>query len=284
VHAGLSHARGDAIVVMDSDMQDDPRAIREFVRCWRSGYDVIYAVRTQRKESAVKRALFYGFYRLLNLFSNTSLPNDAGNFGLVDRQVARYIVEMHETDRFYPGLRRWVGFRQIGVPVERGSRHDDRPRVSYLGLVRLAKTALFSFSSAPLWVFYVVSALSLCLCGSACGFTFYHKFITGRAIPGWTSIVVTASFFGAVNALGIGVLGEYVVRIYDQVRNRPKYLVARLVNFSPHDESGESCELQDDQPRQLLDEIQDLAGLVDWSSPRDATAALSDPSRSPPGW
>ena len=231
VHAGLQHAHGDAVVVMDTDLQDDPNRLVDFVAKWREGYDVVYAERKNRKEGLVKRGLFYAFYRLLNAISNTRLPNDAGNFGLVDRTVAQEISQLSEADRYYPGLRCWVGYDQIGVPVERGARHDDTPRVSWWGLVRLAKTALFSFSSAPLAFFYAVSACSLVVCVTFMGFTLYHKLVTGLAIPGWTSTIVVASFFGALNALGIGVLGEYVVRIYDQVRGRPAFIVARRRNL-----------------------------------------------------
>ena len=228
--AGLSHARGDAVIVMDSDLQDSPSSLPEFIRQWRNGHDVVYAVRVHRKENPIKRLLFYGFYRVLNIVSTTPIPNDAGNFGLVDRQVLKHIVDMNETERFYPGLRRWVGFRQIGIPVERGPRHDQRPRVSMMGLFRLAKTAVFSFSSTPLAMFYTISAVSLFVSISFGTFTLYHKLVTGLAIPGWTSTIVIASFFGALNALGIGILGENVVRIHDQVRGRPTYIVARYTN------------------------------------------------------
>jgi dolichol-phosphate mannosyltransferase len=232
VQAGLMFANGDAVIVMDSDLQDDPRAIPQFLERWREGYDVVYAVRTHRKENALKRGLFYGFYRVLNAVSDTPIPNDAGNFGLIDRRVAEHIVRMYDRDRFYPGLRRWVGFRQIGVPVERLARHDEKPRVTMRQLWRLAKSAIFSFSSFPLTMFYAISALSLLSCLGLCGFTLYHKLFTGLAIPGWASMTIAASFFGAINALGIGILGEYVTRIYDQARARPLFIVEREVNFA----------------------------------------------------
>ncbi len=231
VQAGLIHARGDAVVLMDSDLQDDPAAIVDFLEQWRAGYDVVYAVRFNRKESPPKRFLFYVFYRVLNAISEMPIPQDAGNFGLVDRTVVDHILQLTDRDRFYPGLRRWVGFRQIGVPVERHARHDDKPRVSMRQLFRLAKSAIFSFSRVPLAMFYSVAALSLLVCAGLCGFTMYHKLFTGLAIPGWTSITMVASFFGALNSLGIAILGEYVIRIYDQVRARPMFIVARKVNF-----------------------------------------------------
>ena len=227
VQAGLKYCTGDATIVMDSDMQDDPNSLREFLARWREGYDVVYAIRTERKEGALKRSLFFLFYRLLNLVSQTAIPNDAGNFGLLDRSVVTSILACGESDRYFPGLRSWVGYRQVGIPIERRARHDERPRVSFLGLCRLAKTALFSFSSAPLLLFYVIGAISLFVFAGFSAFTLYHKFATGLAIPGWTSTIMIASLFGALNALGIAVLGEYVVRIYDQVRDRPQFIVAR---------------------------------------------------------
>ncbi|MGH7127057.1 MAG: glycosyltransferase family 2 protein [Planctomycetaceae bacterium] len=238
VQAGLSHAAGDAVVLMDSDLQDDPAAVREFLGRWQEGYDVVYAVRHKRKEHALKRLLFHGFYRVLNAISRTPIPMDAGIFGLVDRRVAREIVAVIDADRYFPGLRSWVGFRQMGVSVERGRRYDDSPRVSLMGLFRLAKTAVFSFSSFPLTLFYIIAALSLLMCGGVTAFALYHKVVTGWAVPGWASVTIVASFFGAVNALGIGILGEYAIRIFDQVRARPLYIVARRTNCEQPERAG----------------------------------------------
>ena len=224
VHAGLDHATGDLVVLMDSDLQDDPQAIPDFVAKWEQGFDVVYAKRVNRKESLPKRALFHAFYRVLNAVADSPMPSDAGNFSLMDRRVVDAIRQMPERDRYLPGLRSWAGFRQTGIPVERLARHDDQPRVSLAGLFRLAKTAVFSFSSFPLTLFYGIAAISACVCLAAIGFVLYHKAFTGLAIPGWASTIITASFFGALNALGISVLGEYVIRIYDQVRARPIFL------------------------------------------------------------
>ncbi|MDR3634915.1 MAG: glycosyltransferase family 2 protein [Isosphaeraceae bacterium] len=241
LQAGLAHARGDAVVIMDSDMQDDPGGIVRFVDQWRQGYDVVYAIRTGRKEHPVKKFLFYAFYRVLNTVSRTPMPADAGNFGLVDRHVAAEIARISDRDRYYAGLRSWVGFRQVGVEVERGPRYDGRPRVSMLGLWRLAKSAVFSFSSFPLTIFYAIGGLSMAVFLLLACFTLYHKLFTGLAIPGWTSVTMISSFFGAMNALGIAVLGEYVTRIYDQVRARPLYVVGRRVNFADGEEDPEEA-------------------------------------------
>ena len=228
LQAGLSVASGDAVIVMDSDFQDDPAAIMRFVERWREGFDVVYAVRVQRKENAVKRFLFRAFYRTLNRISRTPIPLDAGNFGLIDKRVVQALLQLGETDRYFPGLRSWVGLRQTGVPVERLDRHDENPRVSFWGLVRLAKTAIFSFSTAPLSLFYLIAIVSCVVCFSLTGFALYHKFFSGDAIAGWTSGLMTASFFGALNAFGVAILGEYVVRIHDQVRGRPTFLIDRV--------------------------------------------------------
>lgn len=231
VQAGLAHARGDAVALMDSDLQDSPDALPRMVDQWSAGYDVVYAIREGRKESRAKRFLFTAFYRVLAAMSNTRIPLDAGNFGLVDARVARQIVALPERDRYFSGLRSWVGFRQIGITVERMERYDDCPRVSMWGLFRLAKTAIFSFSTTPLALFTVIGLLAGGLFVGLAGFSLFCKLFTSLAIPGWTSHILSASFFGALNALGISVLGEYVVRIYDQVRARPMYVVGRAVNF-----------------------------------------------------
>jgi len=225
VQAGLEHARGDAVVLMDSDMQDAPEAIPRFVDQWRDGYDVVYAIRADRKESRLKRMAFAAFYQLLSRIASTPIPQDAGNFGLVDRRVARHIADLKERDRYFPGLRSWVGFRQIGIVVERAARYDGQPRVSFWGLCRLAKTAIFSFSSFPLSVFGVIGMLALGIFAALSSFSLFCRLFTDLAIPGWTSHILSASFFGALNALGISILGEYVIRIYDQVRERPIFVV-----------------------------------------------------------
>jgi glycosyltransferase involved in cell wall biosynthesis len=230
VQAGLEHAGGDAVVLMDSDLQDSPDAIPQFFAKWQEGFDVVYAVRTKRKENFVKRCLFTGFHRFLSRIATTDIPPDAGIFGLLDADVVREIVSLDERDRYLPGLRSWVGFKQTGIVVERLARYDLQPRVSMRGLWNLAKTAIFGFSSFPLTVFYLIGYSALLVFVGLSGYALYCKLFTSLAIPGWTSHVLSASFFGALNALGISILGEYVTRIYDQVRGRPLYLVARRVN------------------------------------------------------
>ncbi len=268
VQAGLAHATGDVVLLMDSDMQDAPEALSRFINEWQAGYDVVYAVRRDRKERLWKRCLFAGFHRLLAAISSTTIPIDAGNFSLIDARVVREIVALGERDRYLPGLRSWVGFKQTGIEVRRLARYDGKPRVSLRGLWRLAKTAIFSFSSFPLTLFYAIGYLSLAVFLSLSGYSIYCKLLTDLAIPGWTSNVLVASFFGAVNSLGISILGEYVIRIYDQVRARPLFVVGRKVNFDDSADRG-SPQLQladasydDADYRRVLDETEKLAAAA----------------------
>jgi dolichol-phosphate mannosyltransferase len=265
VQAGLAHATGDVVLLMDSDLQDSPEALPRMLLQWHAGYDVVYAIRSRRQEWFWKRFLFSAFHRTLSLVANTSIPIDAGNFCLMDARVVREIVRLGERDRYLPGLRSWVGFRQIGIEVRRGARYDGRPRVSLSGLFRLAKTAIFSFSTFPLFAFSLIGYLALAVFLGVSGYSLYCRLFTDLAVPGWASNVLVGSFFGAVNALGISMLGAYVARIYDQVRGRPIYLVERTVNvtdpFSSRTEAPARSRRDDEAYQQLLDESGELAAL-----------------------
>ena len=160
------------------------------------GYDVVYAVRSHRPEGLWKRLLFFGFHRLLSSIASTQMPADAGNFSLIDARVVRQIVQLGEHDRYLPGLRSWVGFKQKGLEVRRQARYDGKPRVSLLGLWRLAKTAVFGFSSLPLTLFYLIGYTSLLTFLGLGVFSLFCKLFTDLAVPGWTSNVLIASFLG----------------------------------------------------------------------------------------
>jgi dolichol-phosphate mannosyltransferase len=277
VQAGLAHSRGDAVVLMDSDLQDAPEAIGQFVAKWLAGYEVVYAVRTERKENALKRAAFHWFHWLLSRVATVPIPADAGIFGLVDRRVARQIVALAESDRYFPGLRSWVGFRQAGVLVERNARYDQHPRVSLAGLFRLAKTAMFSFSTLPLAIFHVIGATAALTFLGLSAFSLGCKLFTTLAIPGWTSYVLIGSFFGAINALGISILGEYVIRIYDQVRGRPLYLVDRTVNMESGTGGAAVDEMAGDRPyEELMAQAEALLQQGGLAEPLDSADSTAD--------
>ena len=283
VHAGLEHASGDVVIVMDSDLQDSPEAIPAFLDQWEGGCDVVYAQRTSRKESLPKRALFYAFYRVLNAIADSPIPADAGNFGLLDRSVVDAVLSLPERERFFPGLRSWAGFRQTGIPVERAARHDDTPRVSLRGLFRLAKTAIFSFSSFPLKFFYIIAGISGTVCMGTIGFVLWHRLFTGLAIPGWASVIITASFFGSLNALGISILGEYVIRIYDQVRARPVYVKAgtRNVEIRRRSDAPKESAMPIDELNRVEELLSALQREYSTSEPQLAVAGVSSLQHGP---
>ncbi len=269
VQAGLAHAAGDVVFLLDSDMQDAPEALPRFLHEWQEGFDVVYALRKDRPEWWWKRLLFAGFHRTMSAVSDTAIPSGAGNFSLIDARVVEQIVRLGERDRYLPGLRAWVGFRQTGIPVQRRQRYDGKPRVRLSGLWRLAKTAIFSFSTFPVFVFSLLGYTALAVFAGLSGFSLFCRLFTDLAIPGWTSTVLVASFFGAINALGISMLGEYVSRIYDQVRGRPLYLVDRAVNLRSQvtPEASASTSPEDRAYERLLEESQELVDLVESKAP-----------------
>jgi len=232
LQAGLEAATGDVVVIMDSDLQDDPRAIPQFLEQWFNGYDVVYAVRTQRKESWFKRLLFAGFYRTLNTVAEITQPVDAGNFGLLDRAVVQQLLSLPERERYFPGLRAWVGYHQTGVSVERLARHDGTPRVSLWGLCRLARTAIWSFSRAPLQVLAGIAAISVSSAAVVWVVCLWSACLSGTWTAPHFAAAVTLTFF-ALNACGLMILGEYLARILDQVRGRPAYCVAEIRRTRP---------------------------------------------------
>jgi dolichol-phosphate mannosyltransferase len=225
--AGMDRATGDAVVLMDADMQDDPAAIAEFTGRWRAGADVVYAVRASRKEGALRRALFWGFYRVLGALADVELPHDASNFALMDRRVVAALRAMPERNRYLRGLRAWAGFRQEGLPVARRARYDRRTRLGLRGQWKLAMNAIFAFSYVPLFVFRLAGLAALGLAAVLIAWVLYSKLVVGVEIQAWASQMVTISFLGGINLLGIGVVGEYVARIHDEVKARPIYIVHR---------------------------------------------------------
>lgn len=232
ITAGLHFASGNCAIIMDSDGQDDPQCFSKFIELWKNGYDVIFATRTQRKEGYLFRFFSWLFYRLLSISAQISLPIDAGNFALIDRKVIEAIKLCPERNRYIPGLRGWVGFKQTGIVVERRARYDSKPRVGFRGLWTLAMNAFFSFSYVPLFFFRFAGIGSLLLCFGLIIFALYHKWITGLAVTAWASQLISTSFFGGINLIGIALLGEYIARIYDEVKQRPLYICARTSGFS----------------------------------------------------
>jgi glycosyltransferase involved in cell wall biosynthesis len=226
ISAGLRAASGDAVVAMDGDLQDAPELLPAFLERWRAGYEVVYAVREQRVESWLKRLAYKAFYRTLQRISQVPLPLDSGDFSLMDRRVVNVINEMPERIRFVRGMRSWVGFRQTGVAQARGERFAGEPKYTSWKLLRLALDGFVGFSYRPLQMASVfgaiVSVIALLLSVALVAL----KIIHGIPLVGWTSLIVTVLFLGGVQLICVGILGEYVGRIYDEVRQRPSYVVA----------------------------------------------------------
>lgn len=229
--AGIEKAVGKAVILMDGDLQDSPQAIVQFIAKWQQGYDVVYAVREKRKEFWLKRLAFVLFYRLLNFLSGMKLPIDAGIFSLMDRQVVNALCQMPERNRYLSGLRAYAGFKQTGILVERGSRYQGQPKVTLSKLFKLAFDGIFSFSTVPLkiaTIFGLISAIASFVIGM-CGL--YFKFILGKNLLSWAYGLTTTFFMGGVQLIFLGIIGEYIARIYDEVKQRPYYLVRDTKGF-----------------------------------------------------
>ncbi len=227
VAAGLDHAKGDAVILMDADFQDDPTAFAPLLAKWKDGYDVVYVERASRQENPLARGVFWLFYRVFKWVAATQSPLDAGTFGLMDRRVVDQLGKLPERNRYLPGLRAWVGFRQTGVPIPRRARYDRHTRVGLRGLWTLGMNAIFSFSYVPLFVFRIAGVLSILLSLVLIAIAVYLHLSRNDVGP-WPAILAATSFLGGINLFGIGLLGEYIARIYDEVKCRPVYVVDRV--------------------------------------------------------
>ena len=244
--AGLQHARGDAVVVLDADLQDPPEVVGELLERWRQGFQIVYGVRTRRKEGLVKRTLYAGFYRLMRALTDFDLPLDSGDFCLMDRRVVDAINSLPERNRFVRGLRAWVGFAQVGVRYERAARAAGTTKYPFVKLVTLALDGIINFSVRPLsWIALLGVATSLL---SFLGLVFFalHRFIGFKVfgyapqdVPGFTSIIFSILFIGGMQLFALGLIGEYVGRILSEVKRRPLYIARELIGFPPAEEPGE---------------------------------------------
>jgi polyisoprenyl-phosphate glycosyltransferase len=231
ISAGLQHASGAAVVIMDSDLQDGPELIEAFLREWRGGAEIVYGVRHNRKEGRAKRLAYDTFYRLLARIADIRIPLDSGDFCLLDRKVVDLLNALPERNRFLRGLRAWVGFHQVGIPYDRSSRVAGRPKFTIRQLTQLAIDGLLSFSRFPLrltaWVGLAVAAVSLLFAAARLG-----RLVRADSL---TLLAAAFAFLGGVQLMFLGVLGEYIGRIYDEVRLRPSWIVWDAVGVAQHD-------------------------------------------------
>ena len=227
--AGLDHVTGDATVVMDGDLQDVPEIIPQFIERFLNGYDVVYARRTDRKEAWPLRLCFYVFYRVMASLSDIRLPLDSGDFGLMSRRVVEQIRRMPEHHRYLRGMRSWVGFRQIGMPVERSERHSGETKYGFLRLIKLAADGLFAFSIVPIRAAALLGAAATSISFLFGLYALFAKFAFHQSPQGFTALLLVITFFSGVLLFFLGVIGEYVGRIYEESKERPLYIVSRVV-------------------------------------------------------
>ena len=239
--AGMVQAHGDAVVLMDGDLQDPPELIEQFVQKWLQGYQVVYGVRRKREQSMgkVKEWMYHQFYVWFDKTAYISVPRDAGEFSLLDRVVVNHMNAMPERDRFLRGLRAWVGYKSCGIPYVRPERYDGRPSVSTKGLIsafRWARKAIFSFSYKPLeWVTYLAVLATFF---AVVGIIVYGAFFFFSGAPrGFSTVYILILFFAAIQLLTLAIMGEYIGRIFEEVKGRPRYITRDIVNdhrLDPH--------------------------------------------------
>ena len=230
IAAGLDHARGDAVVIMDADLQHPPEMIEAFVERWREGYDMVYGQRTDRSdETRVKRGSAHLFYRLFARFGEVSLPEGAGDFRLIDRKGVAVLRAMGEKARFSKGLYAWIGFKGTGVPFVVEDRRSGTSQWSFRRLFRFAFDGIAAFSTAPLriWTYlgFLISFLSI----ATALYFLIRTLLFGSDLPGFPSLIVSIMFFSGIQLMSLGIIGEYVGRIFAEVKHRPLYVVAERI-------------------------------------------------------
>jgi len=235
--SGIEYASGEAVVCMDGDLQDPPEVIPELVSRWVEGYEVVYGDRVRRKAGFLMRIAYKTFYRILRRFSYIDIPLDAGDFGLLDRRVVDIMNAMPERNRLIRGLRAWVGFRQIGVKYTRDARHAGRSSNSIFNLFRWASTGLVSYSYAPLEFISVLAGMVMVLAAVAIVVYTVLYFVSPNVPHGFQTLLVAILFLGAVQLLCLSIISEYIAKIFEEVKGRPKYIV-RTVTSARGSNSG----------------------------------------------
>lgn len=234
VTAGLHYARGQYVAILDADLQDPPEILPRFFDKLKSGYDVVYAVRKNRKEGTIKKFMYDLFYRTLRVITDIDIPLDSGDFCAINQKVVRILNSLPERNRFIRGLRRWIGFKQIGLEYERNPRSAGKSKYTLARLFKLAFDGIFSFSYIPLQMMFFLGLLSLVISIIGIIRAFYLKFFTAsfERVPGFATTYILLMFIGGLILFAIGVLGEYTRRIYDEVKRRPHYIIESKIGFT----------------------------------------------------
>jgi glycosyltransferase involved in cell wall biosynthesis len=236
ISAGLAYADGDAVVIMDADLQDPPEVVIQMIEKWLDGAQVVYGVRTKRKEPFLKRTGYSLYYRAFQRLSNVDAPIDAGDFSLIDRKVLNVINELPEKNRFFRGLRAWSGFRQVGIEYERYARAAGSSKYPLRKLIGLAKDGIFSFSTVPLTGVFYLGLLMSSLAFAALLFVFLLRIfdipifgMRASDVQGFSTTILSVLLIGGIQLVSTGVLGEYIGRIYNETKNRPTYVIRNKI-------------------------------------------------------
>lgn len=230
--AGLESATGDAVVLIDADLQDPPEVIAAFVARWRAGVDVAYGVRRRRDgESPFKLMTAHAYYRMMGRVSDHDIPFDAGDFRLLDRAVIDALLTMPERDRFMRGMIAWVGFRQEAVPYDRAARVAGETKYPLRKMIRFALDGIFSFSATPLRLATYLGFFASGLAVIGVLYAFFLRLTTSAVVPGWATLLIAVLFLGGVQLVSLGIIGEYIARIYGEVKERPLYVVREKIGF-----------------------------------------------------
>jgi dolichol-phosphate mannosyltransferase len=233
VTAGLDYVSGDAVVIIDADLQDPPELIHQLVAKWQEGFEVVYAIRQARSgESLYKRATASIFYRLLRTLTNIDLPLDTGDFRLMDRKAVEQLKSLRETHRFVRGMVSWIGFSQTGITYTRDPRAHGSTKYSTRKMVRLALDAIMSFSAFPLQLASLFGLFCSVISFLVLLYVIYIRLFTSQSVIGWASVMAAVIFVGGIQLLTVGVIGSYIARIYDEVRRRPLYIVESTTGFA----------------------------------------------------
>lgn len=233
VTAGIDAARGDAVVLIDADLQDPPEAIHGMIEKWRAGYDVVYGTRTDRPgESAFKLVTARAFYRLLNRLSDVPIPLDTGDFRLMSRPVVETLKAMPERDRFVRGMVSWAGFKQIALPYQRAKRFAGDSKYPLSKMLRFACDGIMSFSAKPLQLAMAVGMGTSLLALLGILYALFLRIFTNIWVEGWTALMIAVLFLGGVQLICVGILGEYIGRIYKESKQRPLYVVQEYCGFT----------------------------------------------------
>ncbi|NLM34617.1 MAG: glycosyltransferase family 2 protein [Clostridiales bacterium] len=233
VTAGVQVAKGDAIVIIDADLQDPPELIADMVKLWQNGNDVVYAKRKKRKgETWFKLITAKYFYKFLDAMSDTKIPQNTGDFRLIDKKVAEVFLQLPERNRFIRGMISWVGFKQVAIEYVRDERFAGETKYPLKKMIKFAKDGIIGFSSKPLKLITTLGLFSVLISFIILIYTLVSKLIQTDIEQGWTSIMVAISFFSGVQLLSLGIVGEYIARIYDETKGRPLYIIKDTYNIT----------------------------------------------------